>query len=1212
MTTNLLDVMDGMRKIAMTSTTPKVPQQQPPQQPPQTGADWGSTLKPPAMGPAGAATQGPDLQAQQAARAKMQQGWSPAATGEAERKRLARGMGRVRPGETGVFESVGRRFRGAYNWARHMGTERGSRGWTDIWSPQIDAIGRLDDPSIAGEMSTWAPFFLRSNRKIIPLGGLDRMAANTRLGRELTAQGVKPGGVKLGRGLFTGGLLAEGALPHVAARHTAAGRAGQAIAPFHADYQNMDQPTKDAWDQYALWLRQERAKTVEPQYLDQTVAEDLASVYSVQKQREGGAAHGPKTLPERIPGTPASQKPRVGKGTWEQYWAGESPVRPEDIGIRATDVIPATTAAPMRYIDPATGEIDQSRMVHDRYAMMQEAWLTPGGDSGVVPEDFGALERTIKTHLDQQVGPAPKDPNQLAEWKANRKEIRDSLNAWAVNNLEAGNPPREIAMHLDPDRATADLSHREGETLKDIRSTEGLMEFINQEDPLIDPAQAQALQESIGEYDPDVHTTPGLEDVESVIPQERQHELRPEQQQIVANMPDWAKQRMVQSGMDLGEAADYWMQNYAGLDAQAAMQQAGGFSEQDIAQASEATEWHAYLNEKQRAGVRTFTPEMYDAYANLTPQRRYEMLNLKLRPAELRTFRSLPDWAKINMMQSDMPVAQAMQYWKQQYAGLAPEAQRTQAGYTGNAVAGGSRPSEDPWSSEGKEAMDLMTQIKKGNAAMAVNTAPMVPGAPPNRPLVHDPTAVNPTPPPVTEPVGPGVERAAAKPLPRTLQQQDQVELAKRQLPGGAPAGAPGASGGVQIAKPTQGTGGTPGQIAGVTQGAAEGTAQQAPQLTNPDPYADPFMPGGAPAVPNVGQVTAQGGTPAPTAGATQGVAEADPNDMFAAMAKQRDVEPQPLADVDTATGATETPVPGGAGGDITQLPGMAGMPGVQDIEGWLAMGTEAETARGNIEQAMANGQQPEPSDLIAYMGHNAAKTHEGEPAKVQALMRQIYSDNVVDLNDLQAIAPKVGKHVFNIPDELLPEANENAGFLQQAMNWFEDASTLERMAVMIGVPVAILGAANIMFGEGGMGSMLAMGAGLGAAGYGSGMLNPLIDMIPGATKWVNKPKPMVEGGLMGLLGLDGQAQGEGGAPGMAGLDAPDAADAPPDARSGYSQQLEDVITAIESMPPGDARNKLIRKAYEEAGAYANIPGMGWFMPNLGKLKEYHSQLPQQ
>jgi len=95
-------------------------------------------------------------------------------------------------------------------------------------------------------------------------------------------------------------------------------------------------------------------------------------------------------------------------------------------------------------------------------------------------------------------------------------------------------------------------------------------------------------------------------------------------------------------------------------------------------------------------------------------------------------------------------------------------------------------------------------------------------------------------------------------------------------------------------------------------------------------------------------------------------------------------------------------------------------------------------------------------------------------------------------------------------------------GFLQ-AVSQPEELGglpTWQKLAVFIGVPVAIAGMANVMFGKGGFGSVALGGLGLGAAALG---LN-----LGGSADALSGP-----GGLMGLLGLsehEGIETGEGSA----------------------------------------------------------------------------------
>jgi hypothetical protein len=186
--------------------------------------------------------------------------------------------------------------------------------------------------------------------------------------------------------------------------------------------------------------------------------------------------------------------------------------------------------------------------------------------------------------------------------------------------------------------------------------------------------------------------------------------------------------------------------------------------------------------------------------------------------------------------------------------------------------------------------------------------------------------------------------------------------------------------------------------------------------------------------------------------------------------------------------------------------------------------------------------------------------------------------------------------------EEAMQSPEAAAGF----GNWWENAEWYEKAAVMIGIPVALMGIASVMFGEGGIGSMLAAVGGLGAAAYGTGMLNPALEGM-GMTKWVQKPPEMFN--IKELLG--GKAKKEpkepaaAGAPGMA-----------PKSEADYTKQqrLASLVAAAKKLPPGDpTRMAMIRQAHKEmAGSLmANIPFVSnWMDPNLAWIKEQYGQLP--
>jgi hypothetical protein len=89
----------------------------------------------------------------------------------------------------------------------------------------------------------------------------------------------------------------------------------------------------------------------------------------------------------------------------------------------------------------------------------------------------------------------------------------------------------------------------------------------------------------------------------------------------------------------------------------------------------------------------------------------------------------------------------------------------------------------------------------------------------------------------------------------------------------------------------------------------------------------------------------------------------------------------------------------------------------------------------------------------------------------------------------------KIGRHALGdkarmgLSDEQIAAAMSTPEGQSWIAKWWEESSDLEKFAAIAGISVALIGAANIMFGEGGFGSMALTAAGLGAAAYGTGLI---------------------------------------------------------------------------------------------------------------------------
>jgi hypothetical protein len=311
----------------------------------------------------------------------------------------------------------------------------------------------------------------------------------------------------------------------------------------------------------------------------------------------------------------------------------------------------------------------------------------------------------------------------------------------------------------------------------------------------------------------------------------------------------------------------------------------------------------------------------------------------------------------------------------------------------------------------------------------------------------------------------------------------------------------------------------------------------------------------------------------------------------------------------DTGPAATDEAA-GAAGmqeGPITpeELTAM-GLPQLDDLDGWAAVpDTQATAAEKTVTDAIAAGQQPSRQDILMSLAKRGTAKFAGKPEEFGKFMQAIQKDGV-DLNDLQEFGPQVGLEM-GIPPEMLDEAMQDPSVLQGIANWWENAEWWQKGAVILGVPIALMGAAHVMFGEGGMGSMLAATAGLGAAAYGSGLLNPALESM-GMTKWVSKPPEMLSG-LSSLLHGSKDEEKKPEAAGAAGITPTEGAATP----ATPTQELAAWVETLKSMPPDHpGRPELIRQIYKKLPSRAFIPWLGnWASPDAAYIKEQYGQLPQ-
>lgn len=192
------------------------------------------------------------------------------------------------------------------------------------------------------------------------------------------------------------------------------------------------------------------------------------------------------------------------------------------------------------------------------------------------------------------------------------------------------------------------------------------------------------------------------------------------------------------------------------------------------------------------------------------------------------------------------------------------------------------------------------------------------------------------------------------------------------------------------------------------------------------------------------------------------------------------------------------------------------------------------------LAQAAAQGQPIQPQQLEEFAIGQAALTaaQQGkDPGQLaeeaKQLVAKLSGDGKIDMNDVRALTQSAsGKEALNAFAEQTNPGS--AGELFSAFGQFVQQSPEKAIAMMIGIPMALWGASQVMSGEGGMMPILLSVLGIGAGVYGSGALDQggggLMDFISGGMAGSGAP---VNAEGVGAGPVAGAATAGGPPPGM-------------------------------------------------------------------------------
>jgi hypothetical protein len=195
----------------------------------------------------------------------------------------------------------------------------------------------------------------------------------------------------------------------------------------------------------------------------------------------------------------------------------------------------------------------------------------------------------------------------------------------------------------------------------------------------------------------------------------------------------------------------------------------------------------------------------------------------------------------------------------------------------------------------------------------------------------------------------------------------------------------------------------------------------------------------------------------------------------------------------------------------------------LEALQAKYTMDPQAElAAQQQIEQAIGNETlaQVDPALQRDFMMSKAVQAFQGKPenlAKIAQRFETGYFDQEEVMQMIRQSFKEQGK--FALSEEQLQGMMQDPNLIQQAWSWFQDLPDEAKMAIYIGVPLALIGGATAFFGEGGFGSMVATAAGLGGVAWATGALDPILPQWLQQAQFKETPTYEQEGSLLDVMG---------------------------------------------------------------------------------------------